>query len=402
MFMSENFKKFETPKKEKIELSDLVFGKIAELANRGRFSPEDFNELLNLLEGKKIIRPEKNESRIKYYKGEQVKDREKVIFIESLDEKPVLFRPGDKFSPLTVEGQIFEFLPELREKTFRAEKEKKKDEASRDKYLAARAEKDKTLLATFDAALKPARTVTENLQKQMPAYEKNRPGAAVDFLWNKSKTLSSLLAEEKLNEAQEVVGGFKAANLREFSKAMFEGEILAAAKNAGLIEQAASKTFDWKARDQAKKENRPLMEKPQDFEFQYRHWETDPKTDRPILQIDLYRFIGNKGSAVQKSIFNELKHYSRFIEPLEKIAHLREEYSEKRQLAESTARFQSKLDARLGRTPVKETPDYHDQALEIQKRFNKKEERPKKFGEHGKKQKLAKIREEEQGRGLEE
>jgi len=231
--------------------------------------------------------------------------------------------------------------------------------------------------------------VTENLQKQIPAYEKNRPGAAVDLLWNKIKELSGLMKEGKLDEAKDIISIFKEANLREFTKENFEGEILATAKNTGLVEQVVSKTFDWKARDQAKKENKPLMEKPQDFEFQYRHWETDPKTERPILQIDLYRFVGNKGSAAQKDIFNELKHYSRFIEPLGKIANLREDYQAKRE----TLEFRKKMGDRLSTAKPVTTRDFRDQAADIGRQIEEEEKgQYKKTDKQSKNKKLRKTK----------
>ncbi|MDD3101880.1 MAG: hypothetical protein PHE59_01935 [Patescibacteria group bacterium] len=194
------------------------------------------------------------------------------------------------------------------------------------------------LMDNFDEILKEPREVLNELGKLVKKYEQK---SVPELLWNIYKALNEDIKSKRLDQAENLIEPLKELRLHIFTKENFKNIILSGAKENHLIHLSSSKAFDRQAREKAQQEGRPLVQPAQQFEFYYHHWEADPETHKPVLQIDQYQFSGDPSSGAAKSIFYELSEYARLIEPLEKISYLREQYREKKIFQEAKEKLSS-------------------------------------------------------------
>ena len=353
----------------KKELADFVFGEIVQLVKEKKFSAKEFNGLLEYLAEKNVNERVDSPEHIEELEKQQ-KQGETVRLVKSISEKPMAYRfPEGKGAPIiykSLESQIFEFLPELRARAL-------KYEEAQTKEAEVRTKRQKELIALFDETLQGPRKLFDGLKKQLPEEERGQRNPVVDFLWTQSREISEALKEEKLDldSAETIIDKIQKAGFKEFTKQDYEQGILPEAEKHRLVKKAWSKTFNYREREQSKKEARQQAEKLSGSKFLYRHREIDPKTKKPILQIDLYRFTGR--SEAERLIFNELGSYARLVEPLQIIDFLRERGRKLREAANFRESIRKEVGGKQTEKPGKTWKQRVDEAEA--KLFGKRKEK---------------------------
>ncbi|MDA2922074.1 hypothetical protein MYX07_02275 [Patescibacteria group bacterium AH-259-L07] len=314
---------------EKLEILD-THDKNFELANKGEFLGSDFNQYLEELKEQGILKFTRSPSKINWNKrkGEQTNT---VRVIEPIDKEGTYLYGGKQSIHASAHGNIFNSLPQLREKTIQNEQPQKRRSKERPK-------KDTERLKHFEELTSEPLKLLSNLEEKF----KKEDASPIDILENHARQLNRAIKNNDYSNVNALIAELGDLGIEypgEFNRDMFENTILPEAEKEGLIEKTSENAFPREEIEKAKKENRHLMDKPKWEEIYYQWWEN---AYGGIGHTDVYTFKGNKKIDAQRWIFDDLKDCAIMVGDIEwiksSIERWRNQHPQEEKIPEKTQR----------------------------------------------------------------